>query len=495
MTLCMDLLNGCTSSPIAHSEPTLERRPMPEEDICSDVSAATQRESSPGGYTSPALTISKRDGLDMTDTDQEACEPSSHRHPDLVVGPPDVMDYVQDTPDEILAPWFQLTPDEAFEQCFQMDDLDSPLERGSCLVDFQIQPQFECTSGSRNSENSDTISPSVSMEIRDDQTVVTTSSNSMGISTNRSSGKRTCRPERSKIVEAQGSHCEGVEPGTQHKHSMSGGGQGRHLRKRLSSSDGSTRYAIKTTTDADVIDDGYRWRKYGQKPVKNSDHPRSYYRCTTLNCPVRKQMERCTENPHNVLTTYDGKHNHPKSSSPSMRESIPEEHVQDLPSAPIRPHDGYLGPPARLPPSNYLSQTLLDHMFSQGNINLLRAQQLFMLQQCQRQYPFFSGMLNLMQNYPLAQSPILDPRLALLFAQNYGMRLRAQANSDRSAAIAAAQQQALRSAAPLSRAQHRLLWMQELMGENRYSSGGDYVHQSQQQSEPSNPRGLGNPDG
>ena len=26
--------------------------------------------------------------------------------------------------------------------------------------------------------------------------------------------------------------------------------------------------------DVDVIDDGYKWRKYGQKAVKNSPYPR-----------------------------------------------------------------------------------------------------------------------------------------------------------------------------------------------------------------------------
>jgi len=212
----MDLLNGF--SPNEHSEPTLERRQIPEVDMCSDVSAATQLQlaSSPGGFTAPALTVCKRDGLDMTDMDYEACEPSSDRHP-VVVGPAD-MDCLQDTP-EILAPWFQLSPDEAFEQCFQLEDLDSLLENGSCLVDFQIQPQFDCSSDSGNSENSDTISPSVSMEIRSDQTICPASSDSVRISTHRSPGKRKCR-ERAKIVEAQGNHCEGVEPGTQSKHSM-----------------------------------------------------------------------------------------------------------------------------------------------------------------------------------------------------------------------------------------------------------------------------------
>jgi hypothetical protein len=34
------------------------------------------------------------------------------------------------------------------------------------------------------------------------------------------------------------------------------------------------RYAIRTRTDTEVMDDGYKWRKYGQKAVKNSPHPR-----------------------------------------------------------------------------------------------------------------------------------------------------------------------------------------------------------------------------
>ena len=34
------------------------------------------------------------------------------------------------------------------------------------------------------------------------------------------------------------------------------------------------RFAFHTKSSEDVLDDGYKWRKYGQKSVKNSTHPR-----------------------------------------------------------------------------------------------------------------------------------------------------------------------------------------------------------------------------
>lgn len=34
------------------------------------------------------------------------------------------------------------------------------------------------------------------------------------------------------------------------------------------------RFCFKTMSDVDVLDDGYKWRKYGQKVVKNTLHPR-----------------------------------------------------------------------------------------------------------------------------------------------------------------------------------------------------------------------------
>lgn len=38
---------------------------------------------------------------------------------------------------------------------------------------------------------------------------------------------------------------------------------------------------------------------------------RSYYRCTTQKCRVKKRVERSFEDPTTVITTYEGQHNHP----------------------------------------------------------------------------------------------------------------------------------------------------------------------------------------
>lgn len=71
------------------------------------------------------------------------------------------------------------------------------------------------------------------------------------------------------------------------------------------------RVAFMTKSEIDHLEDGYRWRKYGQKAVKNSPYPRSYYRCTTQKCTVKKRVERSFQDPSIVITTYEGQHNHP----------------------------------------------------------------------------------------------------------------------------------------------------------------------------------------
>ncbi|VFQ79101.1 unnamed protein product [Cuscuta campestris] len=70
------------------------------------------------------------------------------------------------------------------------------------------------------------------------------------------------------------------------------------------------RFSFLTKSEIDNLEDGYRWRKYGQKAVKNSPFPRSYYRCTSQKCTVKKRVERSYEDPTVVVTTYEGQHNH-----------------------------------------------------------------------------------------------------------------------------------------------------------------------------------------
>ncbi|KAK9057151.1 hypothetical protein SSX86_024518 [Deinandra increscens subsp. villosa] len=70
------------------------------------------------------------------------------------------------------------------------------------------------------------------------------------------------------------------------------------------------RVVVQTTSEVDILDDGYRWRKYGQKVVKGNPNPRSYYKCTSTGCTVRKHVERASHDLKSVITTYEGKHNH-----------------------------------------------------------------------------------------------------------------------------------------------------------------------------------------
>lgn len=68
-----------------------------------------------------------------------------------------------------------------------------------------------------------------------------------------------------------------------------------------------------STKLADIPPDDYSWRKYGQKPIKGSPHPRGYYKCSSLRgCPARKHVERSLDNPTMLIVTYEGDHNHPQ---------------------------------------------------------------------------------------------------------------------------------------------------------------------------------------
>nr|GMD38517.1 WRKY transcription factor 1 [Ipomoea batatas] len=58
-------------------------------------------------------------------------------------------------------------------------------------------------------------------------------------------------------------------------------------------------------------EDGYNWRKYGQKLVRGNEFIRSYYKCTHTNCTAKRQVER-SQDGHITEINYIGNHEHPK---------------------------------------------------------------------------------------------------------------------------------------------------------------------------------------
>ncbi|XP_073282562.1 uncharacterized protein [Primulina huaijiensis] len=81
-----------------------------------------------------------------------------------------------------------------------------------------------------------------------------------------------------------------------------------------------------------ILDDGYSWRKYGQKLVKGDQYIRSYYKCTHSNCLAKKQVEIS----HGGVKTdinYLGGHKHPKAQHSPKVASSSEVSVQEIPVA------------------------------------------------------------------------------------------------------------------------------------------------------------------
>ncbi|XP_031121581.1 probable WRKY transcription factor 3 [Ipomoea triloba] len=101
---------------------------------------------------------------------------------------------------------------------------------------------------------------------------------------------------------------------------------------------------VQTTSEVDLLEDGYRWRKYGQKVVKGNPFPRSYYKCTTAGCNVRKHVERLASDPKAVITTYEGKHNH---DVPAARNSS-HNTANNAPALQLRQHNPALDNQAAL---------------------------------------------------------------------------------------------------------------------------------------------------
>ncbi|KAE8714441.1 WRKY DNA-binding protein 70 [Hibiscus syriacus] len=67
----------------------------------------------------------------------------------------------------------------------------------------------------------------------------------------------------------------------------------------------------RTDISSALVDDGYAWRKYGQKQILNANRPRSYYRCThkkEQGCQATKQVQKIEDDPPKYETIYLGHH-------------------------------------------------------------------------------------------------------------------------------------------------------------------------------------------
>lgn len=114
------------------------------------------------------------------------------------------------------------------------------------------------------------------------------------------------------------------------------------------------RFAFMTKSEVDHLEDGYRWRKYGQKAVKNSPYPRSYYRCTTQKCQVKKRVERSFQDPSVVITTYEGTHNH----------HVPATLRGNVAAGMFPPSMSMLNPTGG--PSGFPQEFLMPHLYGHG---------------------------------------------------------------------------------------------------------------------------------
>jgi hypothetical protein len=83
----------------------------------------------------------------------------------------------------------------------------------------------------------------------------------------------------------------------------------RDKRSRASAGDAPT--VAKRVEKKRTAEDGFIWRKYGQKEILNSKHPRLYFRCTYKDdsgCPATRQVQLSEDDPSLFVITYFGHH-------------------------------------------------------------------------------------------------------------------------------------------------------------------------------------------
>ncbi|RZC91335.1 hypothetical protein C5167_027396 [Papaver somniferum] len=91
---------------------------------------------------------------------------------------------------------------------------------------------------------------------------------------------------------------------------LSGDGSRKRCRKKLTRWTQKVRVCEQTGLEG-PIDDGYSWRKYGQKDILGAKYPRGYYKCTfqkNQGCSAMKQVQRSELDSSIFNVTYIGRH-------------------------------------------------------------------------------------------------------------------------------------------------------------------------------------------
>lgn len=96
--------------------------------------------------------------------------------------------------------------------------------------------------------------------------------------------------------------CAGTAAG---KRKAAGGGDKRPASRKR------THQSSVVTKNIKDLEDGHAWRKYGQKEIQNSKHPKAYFRCThkyDQQCAAQRQVQRRDDDPDVYTVTYIGAH-------------------------------------------------------------------------------------------------------------------------------------------------------------------------------------------
>ncbi|GLJ15148.1 hypothetical protein SUGI_0247810 [Cryptomeria japonica] len=73
--------------------------------------------------------------------------------------------------------------------------------------------------------------------------------------------------------------------------------------KNVDKKSSQTQKVIIQVKSEELLDDGYKWRKYGEKSMENCRMPRK--------CSVKKRVERKPFDDETLVVTYEGIHHHP----------------------------------------------------------------------------------------------------------------------------------------------------------------------------------------